>query len=420
MKVSVVIPVHNGAKYLGPCLESLLAQTGVDFEVIAVDNGSTDGSPDLVGVLFPQVRLIRLPANRGFAGGCNAGLSAAAGEILVLLNQDTRVLPGWLVRLTEAAAEPRVGVAGCKVVCADGHTVQHAGGWVEWPLGLARHRGEGSPDDGRWDEAGPADYVTGAAMAFRRQVLERVGLLDEGFRPGYFEDVDFCYRVREAGYEVRYVPGAVVLHHGTTTLTDRTARALAYHRGRLRLVLKHLPPDRVLAEFVPAERTYLTGVVASEGPVPVSAAYLTALTEAPHLLAGRWGANGELCRQVVDALATLYRAAWAAWDGAPGAGPERPVLPRLTEHRFRSRVPVIGPVISRFRALEYSLAARWAIRHLMAEQEAVNRMVEAEIFLTRQAAREEATRTQAVIRQLAEVLLEVGLAGLSWEKDREP
>ena len=118
----------------------------------------------------------------------------------------------------------------------------------------------GEPDRGQWNVARPVDYVSGAAMAFRREVLDEVGLLDEGFWPGYYEDADFCFRVRDAGYEVWYTPDARLIHDESAALSGTRGLQVAFHRGRLRFVLKHLPPQRFLAEFVPAERALFLAV----------------------------------------------------------------------------------------------------------------------------------------------------------------
>ncbi len=377
MKASVIIPVWNGREYLPTCLEALLAQGYPDLEIIAVDNASTDGSADLVAERYPQVRLIRNWSNLGFAGGCNMGLRAAQGEVLVLLNQDTRVLPGWLQALVEALRRPEVGIAGCKILYPDGQTIQHAGGWIEWPLGLAHHYGQGEPDEGQWDTPREVEYVTGAAMAFRRELLERVGLLDEGFWPGYFEDTDFCLRAREAGYKVWYVPDAVLIHAETTSTHDVIAVSTAYERGRLRFVLKHMPPSRFLAEFFPAEKQRLLSLITQGSEVdPFRVAYLEAIPMAARILPQRWQAEEQVVEMVLRTLQSLYHL--PIREAESREGPNRVAdLPSLKEFEFRSAVPVIGGLIAWGRSLWYNIAARWAIRYLMQQQEAINQRQEA-------------------------------------------
>ena len=374
MKVSVIIPVWNGREYLLACLDALLAQEYQDLEVIAVDNASTDGSADLVAERYPQVRLIRNRVNLGFAGGCNVGLRAAQGDVLVLLNQDTRVLPGWLRALVDALRQPKVGVVGCKILYPDGKTIQHAGGRIEWPLGMAYHYGKGERDDGQWDEPRQVEYVTGAAMAFRRDVLERVGLLDEEFWPGYFEDTDFCFRVRETGYEVRYVPDSVLIHTETTATGDPLAVSCAYERGRLRFVLKHLPPSRFLAEFVPAEERQHRSLIQGPEGDPLRIAYLGAIPMAARILRSRWQADKGTVEAVLMALQSLHRPpTYRIVDEAPG---EKKAISPLEEFEFRSMMPVIGPLVAWLRSAWYNVAARWAVRYLIQQQNGINQRQE--------------------------------------------
>ncbi len=404
MSASVIIPVWNGWKYLPRCLEALLAQDYPDFEIIVVDNASTDCSADRVAERYPQVRLIRNKQNRGFAGGCNVGLQAARGNILVLLNQDTVVQSGWLRALAEALRRPDVGVAGCKILYADGRTIQHAGGWIEWPLGLTHHYGRGEEDTGQWNAPRPVEYVTGAALAFRRDVLERVGPLDEGFWPGYFEDTDFCLRVRQAGYDVWYVPDAVVLHAETTSLVDRESLRLAYQRGRLRLVLKHLPPQRLLEEFVSAEAAWQPAAIRGGESVALRLAYLEAIPVAAALLARR-SEERTVVLAVVAALRQLHQLAWEEtrkWLDAGAASPGGDLasaIPPLEEFEFRSTLPVIGPLISRFRSLWFNIAARWAIRYLAQQQDQINRSL----------ARQQEQINQRLAQQQAVLVAEQGL-----------
>jgi GT2 family glycosyltransferase len=346
-------------------LDALLDQGASGVEIIVVDNASSDGSPDLVAERYPQVELIRNQSNLGYAGGCNAGIRASCGETLIVLNQDTRVHQGWLKGLVDAARRPRVGVVGCKILYPDGETLQHAGGWVEWPRGIAGHYGAYERDEGQWDAPRQVDYVTGAAMAFPRQVYDRVGPLDEGYWPGYYEDVDFCSSALRAGYEIWYTPEAVMRHAESTSIADSAARDAAFHRGRLRYVLKHLSPQRLVDEFAPQEQADVASVRSDILRYGLRSAYLEAIPVAATVLPSRWNANTQTIDRVLVALHQLYL----------GARPEGIARePRLDLHQFRSAVPVLGPLISAVRSLWYSVAARWAVGHLIHQQEAINRM----------------------------------------------
>src|SRR5512144_1655557 len=130
-RASVIIPNWNGAAHLPTCLESLRAQTCRDFEILVVDNASTDGSPDLVERDYPEARLIRLERNLGFAGACNVGLRAAQGEVLILLNDDTEAAPSWLSEVLAAfERHPEAGSVASKMLLFDRRGVLHAAGDV--------------------------------------------------------------------------------------------------------------------------------------------------------------------------------------------------------------------------------------------------------------------------------------------------
>jgi GT2 family glycosyltransferase len=390
VKVSVVVPVWNGRKYLGPCLDAVLEQDMAGSEIIVVDDGSTDGSADFVAEYYPQVQLVRKEHNEGYAAACNLGMERAQGDVLVLLNQDTRVEEGWLRALAAAVEDESVGVAGCKILYPDGRLIQHAGGWIDWPLGLARHYGKGEPDEGQWDEPRRVEYVTGASFAFRRDVMDTVGRLDEGFRPGYYEDADYCLRVRAAGRDIVHEPRAALVHAESTSLSDRRAISSAYQRGRLRLVLKHVPPERLLAEFVPAEERYQPAAIRGGESASLRVAYLDAMQMVVPVLRQQWNVGGAVARRVVKALRHLYHLAWeedwrkveesAAAVGEPlpsrGAEQAAAAVPLFHEFEFRSNTPVVGPVLARLRSLWYSVAARWAVRYLAQQQDVYTRSLE--------------------------------------------
>ncbi len=251
MKTIVLVLSWNGEQYLRPCLDALMRQSRTDdLGIVVVDNASTDGSVGIVRS-YPDVALIESEQNRGFAGGNNLGLRAIREgrlhdtfgfepDAIVLLNQDTEVAPDWIVEIGKAFdRHPNAGIVGCKALDAEGTTLQHAGGTLVWPIGTGTHIGAGEPDEGQYDEDTSAEFVTGAAFAIRRDLLNTIGLLDEGFTPAYYEDVDYCYRVRAAGYDVVYAPAARLVHHEGTSLGLRSAQhQRIYHRNRVRFLLK--------------------------------------------------------------------------------------------------------------------------------------------------------------------------------------
>ena len=397
--VSVIIPVWNGRQYLPICLDALLVQDCPDFEVIIVDNGSADGSADFVAENYSQARLIRNQRNLGFAGGCNVGLRAAHGNVLVLLNQDTVVQPGWLKTLVKALEDPQVGVVGCKILEADGKTLNHCGGSLDLMSAQTQHRGAGELDQGQYDEAVDVEYVTGAALAVRRDVLEQVGLMDERFFPGYYEDTDFCLRVREAGFRIRYVPDAVIIHYvSASTHQHWVRRRFYYYRNRLLFALKHLTPAEFVMQFVPSERERLYEL----SPGELYAAQI-ALAE----LLARWSVLAmeveqilpQEVKQVSYGLQSLLE--FVTWQrgGDPDLSPIVPSLDmgrslregamgtlvpvvedmseawRIRDHPFRSQMPLIGPLIAAVRTAWNSVAARWYVLDLFQQQMNFNLLV---------------------------------------------
>lgn len=247
MRASIIIPVWNGVDLLPGCLDSIRADAGDELlEIICVDNASEDGSAALIGERYPEVRLLRQPVNLGFAGGVNAGIDAARGDVLVLLNQDCIARPGWLAALARAMeAHPGLGVAGCAISRPDGK-VDHVGAEIRRPEGYALHLAQAP---GR--ELQKADFVTGAAMAIPRATHEAVGPFDEGFYPGYYEDADYCYRARRRGFSVACVTEARVVHlaQGAAWQEDTVRHHARHCLARYRFVAKHFDGHEAAAFF---------------------------------------------------------------------------------------------------------------------------------------------------------------------------
>lgn len=247
MQASIIIPVWKGASVIVECLDAVFARSGGRLlEVICVDNASPDDAAPLIAERFPQARLISQPVNLGFAGGVNAGLRAARGDVFVLLNQDCIVQPGWLDALLDALnAHPEFGIAGCTLLNADG-SINHAGAQLRKPIALGQHFTDRGGDQPR-----AVDYVTGAAMAIRRSTWDTIGPFDDGFYPAYYEEVDYCYRARRHGLEIGYAPTAAVRHLFTSRewQHDPLKSWAAHQHSRYRFVCKHFEADELTHFF---------------------------------------------------------------------------------------------------------------------------------------------------------------------------
>lgn len=287
--VSVIVVNYNAGDLLGRCLDSLATRTSrPEAEIIVVDNASTDGSADNVSERHPGVTLIRSPGNLGFAGGVQLGVERAVGRILFLLNPDAEVFPDTLEQLARALdADPRLAVAGCKIYDPDRTTLQHAGG-VLHPSLITSHIGRGEPDQGQYDQPADVDYVTGAALAVRRDTWDGLDGLDPGYRPGYYEETELCLRARKRGQRVRVIPAARAVHHESASSGKLSRRFFyAYHRNRLRFLVRNFGPVHWLARFVPAELRWLATAMPAEQRIPIIRAYLTNLVRFPLTLLGR-------------------------------------------------------------------------------------------------------------------------------------
>jgi GT2 family glycosyltransferase len=242
-RVTVVIPNWNGERFLKLCLDSLRDQSFRDFETLLVDNGSTDGSLGFVAGNFPEVKLVALGENRGFAGAVNAGIMASETELVVLLNNDTEQDPGWLEALVRAAdSHPEAGLFASKLVDFYDRRLLDGAGDAMRLSGLPYRLGHGERDRGQFDTPGYAFGACAAAALYRRAMLDEVGLFDEDF-VSYCEDGDLSFRAQLAGYRCFYVPDSVVYHMGSASTggkRSQTATRLGT-RNSFSLLVKNLP-----------------------------------------------------------------------------------------------------------------------------------------------------------------------------------
>jgi GT2 family glycosyltransferase len=237
---SIVIPNWNGILHLPGCLDALRAQTYSSTEIILVDNGSTDGSQAFVTEQFPEVHLLALERNLGLTGGNNAGFDCAGGEILVSLNNDTEAHPRFVEALVTALIEhPEAGMAAAKMLLFDRRDHLHSAGDGYGKDGIPFNRGVWQRDEGQFDEPGWIFGGCGGAVAYRRAMLDDIGMFDESFFM-YCEDVDLNWRAQLAGWRCWYTPQAIVYHKLSATGGGPIA---SYYTGRntLWVVVKNYP-----------------------------------------------------------------------------------------------------------------------------------------------------------------------------------
>jgi len=250
MSTSVVVLNWNGGQMVQRCVASVLAQTQPADEVLVVDNGSTDGSAAALSARFPQVPMLALERNTGFAGGMNAGLAATRGQAVLVLNLDVELEPGYLARCVDAlSADPALGGVTGKLLrfAGDGQEpVLDSTGHRLYRNRRAVDRGEREPDAGQYDSAREVFGVGGAAPVLRRAMLDDVREGDEVFDAdffAYFEDIDLCWRARTRGWTFGYQPAAVARHHrGGTGGRRLDALEAGNHRNRLLLMVKNDAP----------------------------------------------------------------------------------------------------------------------------------------------------------------------------------
>ena len=216
-RVAVIVVNKNGRHHLADCFQSLVAQTYSNFEIILVDNDSVDDSVPYVQANFPQVQIICLETNAGFAAGNNIGIQATEAPWIATLNNDTKVDSNWLTELALAAqSNERVGMCASKMLFYDRpHLINSTGICVD-RAGIAWDRRGGEADDEREEAAVPVFGPSAGAALYRRSMLNEIGLFDEDYF-AYLEDVDLAWRARLVGWRCLYAPTAVVYHRHSAT-----------------------------------------------------------------------------------------------------------------------------------------------------------------------------------------------------------
>ena len=246
-KVFIIILNWNGYKDTAECLQSLCRLSYPSYEVIVADNDSADGSVSRLKEKFKDIIFLENKENLGFAGGNNVGFQYAlryGADYVLLLNNDTIVDPNLLDILVKVGeADKRIGVIGPKIYCyPDSSRLWGVGGEIDMKHGKTYHTGYHEVERGQWDRMRDVDYVSGCAMMIKREVLEKVGLLDERFFL-YYEETDFCMRARESGFRIVYMPDAKIWHKVSNTVGSINGPVYTYYMTRNRLLFMRMYMD---------------------------------------------------------------------------------------------------------------------------------------------------------------------------------
>jgi GT2 family glycosyltransferase len=316
--VSVIIVNFNGEKLLDDCLLSLKAQTYRDFEVIFVDNGSSDRSVPRTRELFPDARILAMNENTGFAKGNNIGIEAAGGKYIVLLNNDTKADARFLEILVQTVErDERVGMVAPKILNFFDRTIDSVGGLLFCRDGLAQGQGRGEADRGQYDYLQEALVPSGCAALYRRDMLSEIGLFDESFF-AYCEDSDLGLRGVWAGWKAAAAPGAVVFHkYSATTSAYSPFKLFLVERNHYFVVLKNFPLCQLPL-------------------IPLWSAWRFLLM-ACAVLRGK-GKGKAATGSLMALLGVFLRGHWRMLLGAAGMLRRRPVIRRISGVEFAQRL----------------------------------------------------------------------------------
>ena len=248
-RLSVVILNWNGRRHLERYLPSVVAHTEGDAEVVVADNGSTDDSLQWLRLNYPDVRVIRLDRNYGFAGGYNRALREVASEYVLLLNSDVEVTAGWWLPLVEVLDTESDVAAVAPKLLADMERTKFeyagaAGGFIDYlgyPFCRGRILSNVEEDRGQYDDRRDIFWASGAAMCCRREVFESLGGFDEDFF-AHMEEIDLQWRMQLAGWRIVVEPKSVVYHLGGGTLPASSRKIFLNHRNNLAMLFKCASP----------------------------------------------------------------------------------------------------------------------------------------------------------------------------------
>jgi GT2 family glycosyltransferase len=274
MKVAVVILNYNGSSLLRKFLPGVVEHSG-DYHVVVADNGSTDGSSDIIAKEFPTVTLIRIEKNLGFCGGYNYALSKVTAAYYILLNSDVEVTRGWIAPMAKALDDDERTAAVQPKILAQANKSKFeyagaAGGFID-SLGYPFCRGRLflsiEEDRHQYDDTTEIFWSSGACMMIRSELFHKMGGFDEDFF-AHMEEIDLCWRLQRAGYKIMYNGGSTVYHVGGGTLSANNPRKTYFNfKNGLSILYKNLPgtelamkfPARVLLDWVASVKFGMAG-----------------------------------------------------------------------------------------------------------------------------------------------------------------
>lgn len=250
--VSIIIVNWNGRKQLQECLPGLAKQTYKNFEIIVVDNNSSDDSIEFLSSKYSSVIIKKCSKNFGFAKGCNIGLSKARGKYILLLNNDTIVTRNFLSTLVSALKKNKhVAVVQPKIIFSETGKLQSGATFMTYS-GFLYHYGYGkNPKNTKYNHEMDIFSANGSCMLIRREAIKKTGGLFDPDYFAYFEETDFCWRVLLSGSSIRYIPSAVVFHKGAQTSRLLSSSFITFHsfKNRITTLMKNLDTVHLLFIF---------------------------------------------------------------------------------------------------------------------------------------------------------------------------
>lgn len=242
-KVAVVILNYKVRDLVLNCINSVKKSSWKDLEIVVVDNDSQDGIEEKVRTIS-DVTFVQTGKNLGYSGGNNRGIEEAiknSADYILILNPDTEISPSSIENLVKAVRSDEVGIAAPKILFGDKKTIWYAGGNLDIFNVLGSHRGVDEEDRGQYDKQEETDNATGGAILVKKEVFDRIGLFDERYFL-YYEDSDFSFRAKRAGFKIVYVPEAVVYHRNAQS-TGLGSPLQDYYitRNRMLFASKFLP-----------------------------------------------------------------------------------------------------------------------------------------------------------------------------------